>query len=202
MSFIIGCDECGYGALAGMLVVCGVRAHQDWFMEGLKDSKKFKTNKSKTAHEQRKELSSQLFKLSENGIISFHIAERSNTQIDNLGVATALKDAYVEVFQSLYCNKDQVIADGTLKFNSYNLNFNVESVIKADDKFNTVKAASIIAKSFRDQIMFDLHDKYLVYDWQNNSGYGSSVHLDALKEYGPCELHRLSYEPMKSMKDI
>jgi ribonuclease HII len=199
MQFIIGCDEVGYGCLAGPVVVCGVRAPEDWFMAGLKDSKKFKTNKSMTAHEQRTELALELKKLTEKGDISFHLAERSNTQIDNVGVAVALKDSYVETFHSLYQTNDKIIVDGTLKFTSYNLKFNVESVIKADDKYNTVKAASIIAKSYRDSMMFLLHNQYPVYDWWNNSGYGSPMHLEGIDKHGPCKLHRFSYAPMKNM---
>jgi len=200
MSFIIGADECGYGALSGPLVVCGVRALENWFMPGLKDSKKFKTNKSKTAHQQRTDLADKLKNLAKEGLITFSLVERSNTQIDNLGVATALKDAYIEVFNNLYNEDDRVIADGTLNFNSYNLSFKVESIIKADDKFNTVKAASIIAKSYRDDMMFNLHKDFPIYDWINNSGYGSAKHLEAINKSGPCKLHRFSYDPMKSMK--
>ena len=116
MKYIIGCDEVGYGCLAGPLVVCGVRAPENWTMTGLKDSKKFKDSKGLTAHQQRQIVSDELQKRIDSKEITFHLAERSNQEIDSVGVAIALKDSFVEVFKSLYSNDDRIITDGILIF--------------------------------------------------------------------------------------
>lgn len=198
--YIIGADEVGYGCLAGPLVVCAVRAPDNWQLSGLKDSKKFKDSSKLSAHEKRLEVNYNIRKAVEKGEISFHLAERSSTQIDELGVAVALKDAYVQAFNFLYNVNDVVIADGVLKFTSYNLSYKIDSVIKADDKFTSVMAASILAKTYRDDLMMTLHNKYPNYDWINNVGYGSKSHLEAIEMHGPTNFHRFSYAPMKNMK--
>jgi ribonuclease HII len=85
---IIGCDEVGYGCLAGPLVVVGVKAPVEWKLAGLNDSKKLSAKK-------REALLLPLMKLVQNKEISYHLAERSSQEIDKVGVAVALKDSYV-----------------------------------------------------------------------------------------------------------
>ncbi len=190
---IIGCDEVGYGCLAGPLVVVGVRAPKDWKIEGLNDSKKLSAKK-------RDALLLPLMKLAKSNEISYHLAERSSQEIDKVGVAVALKDAYVECFNALY-NKDcLIISDGILKFDNLGVDdYDKVSVSNADAKFPTVRAASIIAKTYRDDKMHKLHLTYPNYGWDSNVGYGSKDHLAAIEKYGPCPLHRQSYAPMKNM---
>lgn len=191
--YIIGADECGYGPLAGPVVVCGVKAPINWHLNGLNDSKKLSKKK-------RELMRDKLFKLIEDKQISFHIAERSNTEIDELGVAVALKDSYVEVFHKLYEPEAQIITDGILKFDNLGVDaYNIRSVVKADTQFPTVMAASILAKTYRDDKMTLLHNTFPVYNWKKNSGYGSKEHLTAIDKYGPCVLHRFSYAPMRNM---
>lgn len=190
-SFIIGCDEVGYGCLAGPLVVVGVRAPKDWTLAGLNDSKKLSAKK-------REAMLLPLMKLVQNKEISYHLAERSNTVIDKVGVAVALKDAYVEVFHALYQPDSLIISDGILKFDNLGVDaYDKVSVIKADSKYPAVMAASIIAKTYRDDLMHRLHHTYPNYGWDSNVGYGSKDHLEAIAYYGPCELHRFSYAPIK-----
>jgi ribonuclease HII len=192
---IIGCDEVGYGCLAGPLVVCGVAAPEGWNLEGLNDSKKL-------SDKQRHEMLLKLMKLPETDKIIWHIAVRSNTEIDFAGVVVALKSAYVEVFHALYELKSSIIVDGNLKFDKLGVDaYNIQSIVKADTKIPTVMAASIIAKTFRDDRMKTLHFKYPHYNWIKNVGYGTPDHLQAINQYGPCELHRYSYAPMKNMRN-
>jgi len=190
---IIGCDEVGYGSVAGSVVVCGVRAAAGWTLEGLNDSKKLSEKK-------RNLMRSKLEKDADNGIISFHIAERSSKIIDELGIAVALKDAYAECFKILDYNFDdncQIIVDGNMKFNNINPeDHDIKSIVKADTKIPTVMAASILAKTYRDGIMKELHKQFPMYDWDKNVGYGTYLHLEGLKNYGPCHLHRFSYAPV------
>jgi ribonuclease HII len=185
-----------YGCLAGPLVVVGVRAPKDWTLAGLNDSKKLSAKK-------REAMLLPLMKLVKGKEISYHLAERSNAEIDKVGVAVALKDAYVECFHALYQTDSLIISDGILKFDNLGVDaYDKVSVIKADAKFPTVMAASIIAKTYRDDKMHQLHYAYPHYGWDHNVGYGSKDHLDALTKIGPCVLHRFSYAPMKNMKFV
>jgi ribonuclease HII len=192
--FIVGADEVGYGCLAGPLVVCGVRAPKDWSLAGLNDSKKLSEKK-------RHVMGDKLSDLISKNEITFHIAERSNVQIDKTGVAIALKSAYVECFHELYQPDSLIISDGILKFDNLGVNdYDKISIIKADTKIPAVMAASIIAKNYRDKKMKIFHPLHPQYGWDSNVGYGSKDHLNAIAKYGPCALHRYSYAPMRNMK--
>jgi ribonuclease HII len=193
--FIIGADEVGYGSLAGPLVVFGVRAPKDWSLEGLNDSKKLSEKK-------RLALGHKLFKLVFDNEIQMYCAERSNYNIDEVGVATALKSAYVEIFQALNEDRDAIIvSDGVLNFKGLGVDdHDMVSLIKADSQIPSVMAASILAKNYRDDYMHLMHEHFPNYGWINNVGYGSKDHLEAIKKYGPSKMHRFSYAPMKNMQ--
>jgi ribonuclease HII len=193
---IIGCDEVGYGCLAGPLVVVGVRAPKDWALPGLDDSKKLSAKK-------REAMRGQLVPLIESNVITWHLAERANTVIDKYGVGPVLKDAYVECFKALYQDDCLIISDGILKFDNLGVDaYDKISVIKADTKYPTVMAASILAKTYRDEKMKILHDLHSIYGWDSNVGYGSKDHLAAIEKHGPCPLHRFSYAPMRNMNQV
>jgi len=193
---IIGADEVGTGSLAGPCVVCGVKAPKNWNLVGLNDSKKLSEKK-------RKIVGDKLSKLIDDKIISFYIAERSNVEIDKIGLAEALKSAYIEVFHALGLHQPiSIIVDGMLKFDSPCLDvYTITTEVKADAKFPSVMAASIIAKNYRDDLMKKLHLLYPQYDWNGNMGYGSKNHIAAIKEHGLSPLHRRSYK-VKSLIDL
>lgn len=190
---IVGCDECGYGPLAGPLVVCGVKAPKGWSLAGLNDSKKLSEKK-------RNVMRAKLNELIEKKEIEWHLAERSNVHIDKNGVAVSLKEAYVEVFTNLYGKDCLIISDGILKFdNPAVADYDMVSLVKADTQIPTVMAASILAKTYRDEKMKYLHLLHPDYGWDSNVGYGSATHLKAITKFGPSPLHRFSYAPMKNM---
>jgi ribonuclease HII len=193
--FIIGADEVGYGSLAGPLVVFGVRAPKDWSLDGLNDSKKL-------SEKRRLALGRQLFKLVFDNEIQMYCAERSSWNIDEVGVASALKSAYVEIFQALNEKRDAlIVSDGILNFKGMSVDdHDMVSLIKADNQIPSVMAASILAKNYRDDYMKLMHEHFPNYGWDHNVGYGSKVHLEAIKQYGPSKMHRFSYAPMKNMK--
>jgi len=192
--YIIGCDEVGTGAIAGPLVVCGVKAPEGWNLDGLNDSKKLSAKK-------REIMRSKLDQLVESNEISFHISERSNDSIDTYGVDWALKNAYVEVFHSLAEHQPfLIIVDGNLKFDGLDVDdYDLRAEVRADGKYPTVMAASIIAKTFRDNLMHNFHKEYPDYGWDSNVGYGSKRHIEGISKNGYCELHRRSYR-VKSLQ--
>ena len=193
---VIGCDEVGYGPLAGPLVVCGVKAPEGWNLEGLNDSKKLSEKK-------RRAMGDALSILISNKIISFHMAIRSNIDIDKYGVALMLKDSYVEVFHKLGEHQPiLIIVDGNLKFDTPGLDaYTIKTMVKADTQIPTVMAASIIAKNYRDTYMSTVHLLHPMYGWDSNAGYGSKDHIAAIRKYGLSPLHRRSYK-VKSLSDI
>jgi len=186
-TYIIGCDEVGYGSLAGPLVIGAVRAPKDWVILGLNDSKKL-TDK------QRRVMDEKLRAVIAAGEISFNIAERSNWQIDQFGVSSALRWCYRNVTEELYTPDSLIIIDGNVNFDEALAKMDYQTIVKADSKIPTVMAASILAKVYRDNIMIKLSEQFPVYDWASNKGYGSSKHIDAIKKIGYCEFHRQSYK--------
>jgi len=190
MNYIIGCDEVGYGSVAGDLVVCGVKAPISWSMEGLKDSKKLSAKKREIFNT----------KLRQDINISFCLASRSNDEIDKHGVALMLKSAFVETFKNLYSDNSFIIVDGILKFEGLGVDdYDIRTEVKADNKYPVVMAASIIAKTFRDNLMCEYHKKYPNYEWNKNMGYGSKNHIEAISKFGYSPLHRKSYK-IKSLQ--
>lgn len=186
--YIIGCDEVGSGPVAGPSVVVGVKAFPDWNLEGLNDSKKLSEKKRNIMTEKLKSLINK-------GDICFYLAERSNTFIDEHGFGVALKDAYVEIFKNLNSNDSHIIVDGTLKFNNLGVDdCDIESIVKADTKIPTVMAASILAKTHRDNLMKEYSKLHPNYNWENNMGYPTADHISAIKKYGYTNLHRLSFK--------
>lgn len=188
ISNIIGADEVGYGALAGPLVIAAVSADENWSIPGLNDSKKM-TDK------QRREVSTRLWDSHFNALdISIHIVEASNELIDRLGVYPVLKSLYRDATKALYGKNDTIIIDGNVDFSEVLAGMNYKTVVKADSKYPTVMAASIVAKVYRDDIMIKLAEQFPGYDWASNKGYGSPKHIDAIKKTGYTRLHRQSYK--------
>lgn len=188
MKFIIGADECGTGSLCAQLVVCAVKAPTDWKLVGLNDSKQL-------TKKRREKMRDDLLPLVNSGTIKYHIAERSNSIIDEIGLAAALKSAYVEAFTSLYCDESHIIVDGNLKFTGLNIDhMSLESMVKADTKVSQVMAASILAKTYRDDVLTKLHTEYPHYGWNSNAGYASAAHKEGIKKHGFSPYHRKSYD--------
>lgn len=194
MKYYVSSDEVGWGGLCGPLVVVACRSPEDWKMDGLKDSKQL-------TPEQREELRIQILQEVDKGIIAYHLAERSNKQIDEMGPWNALKDAHLEALKALYQEEDRVIVDGgNLKFTDMGVDYMaIENLVKADSKIPACMSASILAKTYRDSIMIELAKQYPQYGWDTNMGYYKADHIAAIEKYGITELHRKSYKPVKTM---
>ncbi len=179
MEKLCGIDEAGRGPLAGPLYVAGVVFKNDITnikeLELLNDSKKLTEKKREYLFDIIKEYS------------YFHIAHRSNQQIDQLGISVCIKESILEIIENV--NGYEYLMDGNTSFGIPNLNH----LIKADATIKEVSAASILAKVARDRYMVDIAKEYPLYLFEKHKGYGTQLHIDLIKQYGRCELHRKSY---------
>ncbi|MBE6051160.1 MAG: ribonuclease HII [Clostridium sp.] len=181
--YIAGVDEVGRGPLAGPIVACAVILDEDILDDelilGLNDSKKLS--------EKRRE---ELAILIKEKAVAYHIAECSHEEIDRDGIAYCNNKVFLDSCNNLSIKPDLVLSDGYLV---KNIKFENKFVIKGDTKSASIAAASIIAKVYRDNLMKEYAKKYTHYNFEDNAGYGTTKHLEGLKEYGPCEIHRRSF---------
>lgn len=181
--YVAGVDEVGRGPLAGPIVACAVVLDLNVLDEDLilylNDSKKVKEDK-------RIELS----KIIKEKALSYQIAISSNEEIDEKGIAFSNNKVFLESCNSLSIKPELVLSDGYLV---KNIQIENKSVIKGDTKSACIAAASIVAKVYRDNLMKEYAEKYTHYDFENNVGYGTSKHIEALRKYGKCEIHRDSF---------
>lgn len=176
---VCGIDEAGRGPLAGPLCFAGCIMTVE--IDGLNDSKKLT--------ERRRE---ELFELITQSC-RFHIVWHSAQQIDYLGISACIKNSLLQIKESL--SAQEYIFDGNSRFGVEGL----RTLIKADQTVPQVMAASIIAKVSRDREMIKLHEKYPLYDFANNKGYGTAKHVEMIERYGLCEEHRRSFK-LKSLQ--
>lgn len=181
--YVAGVDEVGRGPLAGPIVACSVILDLNVLDEDLilylNDSKKVKESK-------REELS----EIIKEKAVSYSIAVSSNEEIDEKGIAFSNNKVFLDSCNSLTVKPDLVLSDGYLV---KNIQIENKSVIKGDTKSASIAAASIVAKVYRDNLMKKYAEKYPYYDFEKNVGYGTPNHIEALKAYGKCEIHRNSF---------
>lgn len=178
---IIGVDEVGRGAWAGPLVVAGVILQVA--IEGLRDSKKL--NEAR-----RIDLTHKIKHISRFVILSFEPDE-----ISRFGLHQSNLELMRRVAQSLGNDDTFAFFDGYLPEQKPNY-FAIKG---GDDLIPEISAASIIAKTYRDNLMREYAIKYPQYDFDHNVGYGTPKHIDGLKNHGICDIHRTSFAPIKSM---
>lgn len=179
---IVGVDEAGRGCGAGPVVAAACYVPEEMIPELL-----FKVKDSKKLTAKRREALFPLIR--ENCEVGVGVV---NSQvIDEINILNATKMAMEEALTHLK-NIDYVLIDGTVVLPDFPLP--QEQVIKGDAKSISIAAASIIAKVTRDRIMNDLHDILPIYGWNKNKGYLTKVHVAAIKEYEPCEFHRLTFK--------
>lgn len=176
---LCGIDEAGRGPLAGPLTIAGVILHQP--IGGLNDSKKLTEKK-------REELFEIITQNSE-----YHIARFSAAQIDELGLSACLATGLREIIRAL--GEADYLYDGNSKFGVSGL----RTMVKADATIPEVSAASILAKVTRDREMVELAHLYPLYGFEGHKGYGSATHIEAIRLYGHCEIHRKSFK-LKSLQ--
>ncbi|MBB5336497.1 ribonuclease HII [Pectinatus brassicae] len=182
---IAGVDEAGRGPLAGPVVAAAVILPLNCYIPKLNDSKKL----SAATREK-------IYKLILDNALAVERSIIDEKTIDRINIYQAAMNAMYNSIYALKPAPDQVLIDAT-PLNS--LDIPHLSIIKGDAKSASIAAASIIAKVERDRLMDDYDKKYPEYGFAHHKGYGTKEHIEALNKYGPCPIHRQSFEPIKSM---
>ena len=180
---LCGVDEAGRGPLAGPVTAAAVMLDPDRPIDGLRDSKKLSaTARERLADEIRERAA------------AWCVAEASVAEIDRLNILQATLLAMQRAVAGLGRAPDDVWVDGN---RCPNWAWRSQAVVKGDDRVAAIAAASILAKTARDQYMCRLHDEYPAYGFARHMGYGTAAHLAALKAHGACPQHRRSFAPVK-----
>lgn len=175
-----GCDEAGRGCLAGPVVAAAVILPPDFTHPSLNDSKQIN---EKNRYLLRTEI--------EQSALAFAIGIIDNNGIDESNILKASIMAMHKALDSLNIVPEHLIIDGN-KFIQYK-NIPHMCIVKGDSKFLSIAAASILAKTYRDDIMNELHQAYPQYNWKQNKGYPTREHRKAIKEFGTTPYHRMSF---------
>ena len=175
-----GLDEAGRGCFAGPVYAAAVILPKDFYHPLLNDSKQL-----------TKEEREQLRPIIEKESIAFSVASVDNDEIDRINILQASYKAMHLALKKLKSNPDILLVDGN-RFKRYK-KVPHYCIIKGDGIYTSIAAASILAKTYRDEYMINLHKKHEVYCWHNNKGYGTVEHRNAIKEYGLCRYHRKSF---------
>ena len=180
IKYIAGIDEAGRGPLAGPVVVGCVIMPEDSFIEGVNDSKKVSEKK-------REKLYDEII----NNAISWSVAVIGWHEIDELNILNATKKGVTECINNLETKPELILVDALQGIDTCNIPY--VSMVKGDAKCYSISAASILAKVTRDRIMREWDEVYPQYGFAKHKGYGTKSHIEALKEYGPCPIHRKTF---------
>lgn len=190
-----GCDEAGRGPLAGSVFAAAVvwnpsldysLAEDDSLWARLNDSKQL-------TEKQRYELRP----LIEREAFAWAVAEVTAAEIDQINILNASILAMQRALSQLRVQPEHILVDGN-KWKPYVpenglLEIPARTVVKGDATYLSIAAASILAKTYRDDYMLRLHEEYPIYHWNENKGYPTKSHYDAIRQYGPCPYHRQSF---------
>jgi len=180
---VAGVDEAGRGPLAGPVVAAAVILPETYRNKDIQDSKKLT--------DIRRE---QLFIEIKNAALSYAVGIVGWKQIDEMGILNASKLAMRQAVLKLNPVPDFVFTDA-VAINV--MDIPQKAIIKGDQKVFCVAAASILAKVARDHLMLNYHKKYPHYGFDQHMGYGTEIHLNAIRKHGPCPIHRMSFSPLK-----
>lgn len=175
-----GCDEAGRGCLAGPVVAAAVILPADFRCSKLTDSKQLSEN-------QRNELRI----IIEKEALAWAVAYVDEKKIDRINILNASILAMHRALETLKIRPEFIIVDGN-KFKNYQ-NIPHQTIVKGDSKYLSIAAASVLAKTHRDEFMMSLHKEFPKYGWDKNKAYPTSAHRKAIKEFGVTPYHRLTY---------
>ena len=182
---VAGVDEAGRGPLAGPVAVAAVILPQEVHLPRINDSKKLSAAV-------REELFTQIVAIA----ISYHVALIDAETIDRMNILQATRMGMYEAIAALTPAPDEVLVDAV---ELSKLSMPSQSIIKGDAKSVSIAAASILAKVTRDHLMEQYDTEYPHYGFAKHKGYGTQEHIDAIRKYGVCPIHRKSFEPIRSM---
>ena len=180
VKYICGIDEAGRGPLAGPVVVASVIMPKNSMIEGVNDSKKVSEKKREKLYEEIT-----------NTAIAWGVGIIDQREIDEINILNATKKGLTNSLKELEIKPDLILVDALTNIDTLGIPY--RSIIKGDAKSYSIAAASIIAKVTRDRIMRQWDELYPEYGFEKHKGYGTKMHIDAIKEYGPCPLHRKSF---------
>ena len=175
---LCGIDEVGRGPLAGPVYAVAFLFNESE-INGVNDSKKLTPKK--------REL---LFQEIEKNNLKYGLGISSVEEIDNINILNATKLAMKRALSNLKIIPDLVLVDG-----NFSPDFGIKSIpiVKGDSKSYSISCASIVAKVLRDKFMADIDEKFPNYGFKQNKGYGTKFHIESIKKFGPCEIHRKSF---------
>ncbi|WP_396147127.1 ribonuclease HII [Flavobacterium sp.] len=179
--FECGTDEAGRGCLAGPVTAAAVILTKDFNLELLNDSKKL-------SEKTREKLKPFIEELS----LSFAVTHLGPNIIDEINILNASIRAMQESILKLKPTPNYIIVDGN-RFKPVE-NIPHSTIIKGDSKFMSIAAASVLAKTYRDAYMNKIHEEFPMYNWKQNKGYPTKEHRAAIKKYGPCKYHRMTFK--------
>lgn len=176
---ICGVDEAGRGPLAGPVCAAAVILPDNTVIDGVNDSKKLSEKKREA-----------LFSVIKETALSYSIAYASVEEIEELNILNATMLAMKRAVEGLDVPADYAMIDGN---KAPKLKIESECIIKGDAKSISVACASILAKVSRDHLLYEYAKEYPQYHFDKHKGYGTKAHTEAIKEYGPCPYHRMSF---------
>lgn len=185
-NLIGGVDEVGRGPLIGSVVAACVVLPKDFVLEGLTDSKKLSEKKR-----------NEYYDYIEKHALGIGIGVVDEKEIDRLNIYEATKIAMKEAIKNVGFKMDHILIDAM----KLDIDTETRPIIKGDAKSISIAAASVIAKVYRDRMMYELDKIYPMYDLKNNKGYGTKKHIQAIEKYGITKYHRLTYNPVSMYKD-
>lgn len=183
-----GCDEAGRGCLAGSVYAAAVILPEDYRNERLNDSKKLTAAQRYTLREEI-----------ERDAVAWAVGVVTAEEIDRINILNASILAMHRALDALTVRPQAIIVDGN-RFKPYKF-IPYETIVKGDGKFLSIAAASILAKTYRDDYMDRLAEQYPQYDWKSNKGYPTVKHRKAIEQFGVTPEHRMTFGPMKKLRN-
>ena len=176
-----GCDEAGRGCLAGPVFAAAVILPKNFRCKGLRDSKQVDAD---LRYELREKIQKQA--------ICWSVAFADTKEIDKINILHASFLAMHRAIEKLSVIPEALLIDGN-RFKPYK-NISHTCIIGGDDKYQSIAAASILAKTYRDDYMIQMHEQFPHYGWHENKGYATPFHREAIIQHGAVELHRMSFQ--------
>lgn len=180
-----GCDEAGRGCLAGPVVAAAVILPENFSHPFLNDSKKLT---EKQRHELRPFI--------EEHAVSYAVCFVSAREIEQINILQASLTGMYRAASQLDPQPEELLIDGNKLLK--NGAFRAHAIINGDGIYQSIAAASVLAKTYRDEYMLQLHEQFPMYHWQENKGYPTVAHREAIQQFGPCEHHRQTFNLLGS----